>query len=84
MMDRSVAIAAVWRCRRCGALSAGASMAVADSPGREVAGAELGDLPVVENTPNVPRLDERLLRCPACGSSGVAIPVEILDAKYLR
>lgn len=83
MMDRSLAIAAVWRCRRCRALNTGASMALADSSGREVTGAKLGELSVTGDTPKMATLDERLLRCPACGSSGVEIPAEILDAKYL-
>lgn len=84
MISRAIAIAAVWECQRCGSSTAGGALLVADSPAHEIApGQEAGIQPLDASVPS-PTIDERLLRCPSCGSRKVEIPIEILDTKRLR
>ena len=84
MINRNIAKAAVWECRRCGAVSPGGSLAVADSPTSEIARAELGKLPTVNDAPAPSSLDPRLLRCAVCGAREIEIPIELFDIKRLR
>jgi len=83
MITYSIAKGALWECRRCGAIVTGGALLVMESPEREASGAEVAAMPTLDDTPESATLDERRLRCAACGSREVEIPFEILDGKRL-
>ncbi len=61
----------------------GGELLVSDSVEREIAPG--GSAVVLGRDPDgSPTIDERLLRCPSCGSREIEIPIEVLDTKRLR
>lgn len=98
VINRAIARAAPWECRRCGVSTPGAALLVADRPEREIASAEIAAAATLESATSPPSpspsmerrtegvrfIDERLLRCPRCGSREIEIPIEVLDTKRLR
>ncbi len=83
MISRAIALVAPWECRRCGSSADGGALLVADSPGREIAPDEIAAARALDSEPSA-MIDERVLRCPACGSREIEIPLEVLDTKRLR
>ncbi len=83
VISRAIAKAALWECGRCGASTQGGRLYLVSSPQASVA-TEQADALTLDTASPSEFVDERLLRCPSCGSGEIEIPFEILDGKRLR
>jgi hypothetical protein len=64
-------------------LTHGGGLYLASSPQARVA-TDGADARTLDTSNPSDLVDERLLRCPSCGSPEIEIPFEILDGKRLR
>lgn len=74
MKERIISLA-TWFCRSCEGLPSGSDLIVAESPEAVVVVPAVGrsDAKRVYQFPG-PKIDERLLRCPYCGSADLSKP----------